>query len=120
MENLAKETPILSIELTNMGDVPKVLYKGEEIKGKVNVSFDWGTKEVWGEDNTYFNIKHADGERDNPSTLNVREIYHSAIDGVTGVDKVKFEKDWERFEEDRKRNRSILKRISNMLKGGKG
>lgn len=35
--------PLLTIELQDETSVPKVIYKGEEITGKVNVSFDWDT-----------------------------------------------------------------------------
>lgn len=38
-----KVKPLLVIELQDESSVPKVLYKGEEIKLKQNVFFDWDT-----------------------------------------------------------------------------
>jgi hypothetical protein len=38
-----KTRPLLTIELQSYGDVPKVFYKGEEIKNKVYVGFEWET-----------------------------------------------------------------------------
>jgi|SRR5690625_417624 len=35
--------PLLSIELQDETSVPKVFYKGEEVKLKTNVQFDWDT-----------------------------------------------------------------------------
>lgn len=35
--------PLLTIELQNESSVPRVFYKGKEVTGKVNVSFDWDT-----------------------------------------------------------------------------
>lgn len=38
-----KDKPLLVIELQDESSVPKVIYKGEEIKHKQNVFFDWDT-----------------------------------------------------------------------------
>lgn len=35
--------PLLVIELENESAIPKVFYKGEEIKSKVHVHFEWDT-----------------------------------------------------------------------------
>jgi hypothetical protein len=35
--------PLLTIELENENSVPKVFYKGEEIKNKIKVGFNWDT-----------------------------------------------------------------------------
>ncbi|SET85890.1 hypothetical protein SAMN05216389_1445 [Oceanobacillus limi] len=39
-----KEPPLLTIELENESSVPKVFYKGEEIKWKDEIRFRWSTK----------------------------------------------------------------------------
>jgi hypothetical protein len=36
---------LLVIELDEYGSVPRVFYRGEEIKGKKRVLFDWHTKD---------------------------------------------------------------------------
>ncbi len=42
-------TSLLVIELQDESSAPKVFYKGEEIKLKANVFFDWETDtDVWG------------------------------------------------------------------------
>lgn len=38
-----KQQPLLTIELQDETSVPKVFYKGEEIKCKKHVYFDWDT-----------------------------------------------------------------------------
>lgn len=37
--------PLLTIELENESSVPKVFYKGEEVKHKANILFDWDTSD---------------------------------------------------------------------------
>ena len=39
-----KKTPLLIIELDTLEGVPKVIYKGEEIKAKASVEFGWKTR----------------------------------------------------------------------------
>ncbi|WP_313894692.1 hypothetical protein [Psychrobacillus sp.] len=39
-----ESNPLLSIEIESLDNVPKVIYKGEEITGKTNIDFTWETK----------------------------------------------------------------------------
>lgn len=68
LDNLKPEPikPLLTIELQDEDSVPKVIYNGEEITGKVRVSFDWETKtEVIG--GTRYNIEHLDNSHKDPT-----------------------------------------------------
>ncbi|WP_440894959.1 hypothetical protein ACS127_10320 [Amphibacillus sp. Q70] len=38
-----KQQPLLTIELQDESSVPTVIYKGEEVKYKRNIRFDWET-----------------------------------------------------------------------------
>ncbi|MBQ4816433.1 hypothetical protein IHP72_09305 [Bacillus pumilus] len=40
------DKPLISIEQNDIQSVPKVFYKGEEIKGKVRVVYEWNTKSL--------------------------------------------------------------------------
>ena len=54
---------LLVIELRDETAVPKVFYEGEEITGKVRISFDWETKtEELGSGGTEYNIEYADAK----------------------------------------------------------
>lgn len=58
-----KKTPLLTIELDSMGDVPKVFYRGEKIDGKVSVKFDWHTRDFNRDGVSDFEIKHGEIDR---------------------------------------------------------
>jgi hypothetical protein len=57
---------LLVIELDEYGSVPRVFYKGEEIKGKVRVLFDWHTKDDKHFGLPHIEIEYADHENDLP------------------------------------------------------
>ncbi|WP_142399121.1 hypothetical protein [Bacillus thuringiensis] len=38
-----KQIPLLVIEVQDMSSVPSVIYKGDDIKGKVSISYGWET-----------------------------------------------------------------------------
>lgn len=50
--------PLLTIELQNESSVPKVIYKGVEIKFKANVSFDWETSDAYSRGGLSYAIEH--------------------------------------------------------------
>lgn len=52
--------PLLIIELEDEHSTPKVLYKGEEIKAKVKINFDWRTKELRDLGGLEFNLEYGD------------------------------------------------------------
>jgi len=52
--------PLLQIVQSDIDAVPVVLYKGEEIKGKVRVSFDWKTDEQHHKSGPYVHIEHVE------------------------------------------------------------
>lgn len=55
--------PLLTIELQDESAVPKVFYKGEEIKARSHISFDWKTKQSHeGTGGLDMRIEHYDNE----------------------------------------------------------
>ncbi|MDX7894860.1 hypothetical protein SJY89_06445 [Bacillus velezensis] len=52
----SKATPLLQIELDDITSVPRVLYKGEEIKNKVRVDFSYLTGDEYGIKPIYIDI----------------------------------------------------------------
>ncbi|WP_345805898.1 hypothetical protein [Bacillus subtilis] len=73
-----KEPPLLQIELDNLRSVPRVFYKGEEIKNKVRVDFSYLTGDEYGSKPIYIDIVSCreDGT--------VRGISHNQ--GAIGID----------------------------------
>lgn len=70
-----KEAPLLQIELENINSVPRVFYKGEEIKYKMEVAFEWGTGTPETYTPAYIRIKHWDREED--KRINSKTIQHN-------------------------------------------
>ncbi|MGN7305357.1 oxidoreductase [Bacillus subtilis] len=60
-EQLIREnTPnLLTIELTDEQSIPRIIYKGEEITGRIAVDFEWRTKDADQCGSTYYRIKHT-------------------------------------------------------------
>ncbi|ARV43530.1 oxidoreductase [Bacillus subtilis] len=55
-----ENTPnLLTIELTDEQSIPRVIYKGEEITGRIAVDFEWRTKDADQCGSTYYRIKHT-------------------------------------------------------------
>ncbi len=55
-----EKQPLLTIELQDESSIPKVFYEGEEITGRIQISFDWitsGARDIGGME---FLIKHVD------------------------------------------------------------
>ncbi|WP_407568023.1 hypothetical protein OKW88_00010 [Bacillus subtilis] len=50
---------LLTIELTDEQSIPRVIYKGEEITGRIAVDFEWRTKDADQCGSTYYRIKHT-------------------------------------------------------------
>ncbi|MGE6593040.1 hypothetical protein ACQKFU_26470 [Bacillus mycoides] len=71
----SKETvePLLQIVLSDINAVPVVLYKGEEIKQRIRISFDWKTNANY-KSGSYIRIEH--GEVDEKS-INTKIIQHN-------------------------------------------
>ncbi|TKH81147.1 hypothetical protein FC686_07430 [Bacillus cereus] len=68
-----KEEPLLQIVLSDIDAVPNVIYKGEEIKQKIRISFDWKTN-INCQPGSYIHIEH--GEADEKS-INTKIIQHN-------------------------------------------
>lgn len=66
--------PLLQIVQSDVDAVPVVLYKGEEIKGKVRVSFDWETDGQHRKSGTYIHIEHVE---DDDEHINTKIIQHN-------------------------------------------
>ncbi|PFL26153.1 hypothetical protein [Bacillus cereus] len=66
--------PLLQIVQSNIDAVPVVLYKGEEIKGKVRISFDWKTDEHHHKSGPYIHIENVE---DSPKCINTKIIQHN-------------------------------------------
>ncbi|MER1284900.1 oxidoreductase [Bacillus sp. C5(2022)] len=57
---IRENTPnLLTIELTDEQSIPRVIYKGEEITGRIAVDFEWRTKDADQCGSTYYRIKHT-------------------------------------------------------------
>ncbi|WP_254610344.1 hypothetical protein [Bacillus tequilensis] len=57
---IAITTPnLLTIELTDEQSIPRIVYKGEEITGRIAVDFEWRTKDADRFGSTYYRIKHT-------------------------------------------------------------
>ncbi|MED5047661.1 oxidoreductase [Bacillus siamensis] len=50
---------LLTIELTDEQSMPRIIYKGEEITGRIAVDFEWRTKDADQCGSTYYHIKHT-------------------------------------------------------------
>ncbi|XOT28935.1 oxidoreductase [Bacillus subtilis subsp. subtilis] len=50
---------LLTIELTDEQSIPRIVYKGEEITGRIAVDFEWRTKDADQCGSTYYRIKHT-------------------------------------------------------------
>ncbi|MCA1029387.1 hypothetical protein LCM23_25580 [Cytobacillus kochii] len=70
-----KEQPLLQIELQDINSVPRVIYKGEEIKNKMEVAFEWDTGTIEAYTPAYVRIKHWDKEVD--KRMNSKTIQHN-------------------------------------------
>ncbi|MBY0015340.1 hypothetical protein [Bacillus cereus] len=66
--------PLLQIVQPNIDAVPVVLYKGEEIKGKVRISFDWKTDGQHDKLGPYIHIEHVE---DSKKCFNTKIIQHN-------------------------------------------
>ncbi|EOW9527892.1 hypothetical protein ACO11K_001538 [Bacillus cytotoxicus] len=67
----SNEKPLLQIVLSDINAVPVVFYKGQEVKGKVRISFDWKTNDQLG---PYIHIEHVD---DLTERINTKIIQHN-------------------------------------------
>ncbi|EOP94820.1 hypothetical protein IGM_01252 [Bacillus cereus HuB4-4] len=72
----SNEEPLVTITLTDIDAVPVVLYKGEEIKGKARVSFDWKTDGHYHKSGPYIHIEHVE---DSMKCINTRLIQHNHL-----------------------------------------
>lgn len=68
------EVPLLQVLQSNIDAVPVVLYKGEEIKGKVRISFDWKTDGYYYKSGPYIHIEHVE---DSNKCVNTKTIQHN-------------------------------------------
>ncbi|MCY7442890.1 MULTISPECIES: hypothetical protein [Bacillus amyloliquefaciens group] len=50
---------LLTIELTDEQSIPRIVYKGEEITGRIAIDFEWCTKDADQCGSTYYRIKHT-------------------------------------------------------------
>ncbi|MEC3770731.1 hypothetical protein [Bacillus velezensis] len=57
---------LLTIELTDEQSIPRIIYKGEEITGRIAVDFEWRTKDADQCGSTYYRIKHTKGSAGSP------------------------------------------------------
>ena len=62
--------PLLTIELQDESSVPKVIYKGEEVKGKRNIFFDWDT-DTYNSGGLTYAIEHIDSKDEKPGITRI-------------------------------------------------
>lgn len=66
--------PLLQITQLDIDAVPTVLYKGEQVKGKVRISFDWKTDGYHHKSGPYIHIEHIE---DSTKCINTKIIQHN-------------------------------------------
>lgn len=79
---------LLTIELTDEQSIPRVIYKGEELTGRVAVEFLWHTDNADGKVPTYINIEKHNGDCNierityNPDSADVKRynLYGDPVD----------------------------------------
>lgn len=79
---------LLTIELTDEQSMPRVIYKGEELTGKVAIEFLWHTDNADGKVPTYINIEKHNGNCNierityNPDSAEVKRynLYGDPVD----------------------------------------
>lgn len=54
-----KELSLLTIELEDENSIPKVFYKGEEITGRIHISFSWDTKDTYSQGGLSYAIENS-------------------------------------------------------------
>lgn len=79
LEHLKNNQAFLSIELNSLDSVPKVFYKGEEIKGKVHVAFDWKTQTQDLVASPTIVIEYVDQDSKRPATKKIAHVPHGVI-----------------------------------------
>ncbi|PGZ44109.1 hypothetical protein COE56_30505 [Bacillus anthracis] len=65
--------PLLIIEVQDMKSVPSITYRGEDIKGKVSINYEWETKRFGQEALHNLKIKHFDNDRENITEKTIQE-----------------------------------------------
>ncbi len=80
----------LTIELDDIESVPKVTYKGEDITGRIKISFDWESGNETGNSKLNFKINHLmDGH--GITTIKHEDISsRNDIHHIKPIDKVKW------------------------------
>ncbi|WP_339225896.1 hypothetical protein [Bacillus sp. FSL P4-0290] len=84
----AASPKLLTIELTDEQSIPRVIYKGEELTGRVAVEFLWHTDNANGKVPTYINIEKHNGNCNierityNPDSAEVKRynLYGDSVD----------------------------------------
>ncbi|MED3542040.1 hypothetical protein ABEX53_07720 [Bacillus toyonensis] len=66
--------PLLQIVQSDIDAVPVVLYKGEEIKGNIRISFDWKTDGHHHKSGPYIHIEHVE---DSTKCINTKIVQHN-------------------------------------------
>ena len=63
----ADKQPLLSIVIDEETSIPKVIYKGEEVKHKVSLSLEWDTGTDISQDGLTFAIEYAEAGKNYPA-----------------------------------------------------
>jgi len=88
---------LLVIELDEYGSVPRVFYKGEEINKKVEVTFDWKTRDDKNLNLPNITIKYVDEEDGLPTekTISLQDPLNSCPDCCGDIETTTIYKDGE-------------------------
>ncbi|PWA08647.1 hypothetical protein DCC39_14510 [Pueribacillus theae] len=79
-EKYLKPKPLLTIELQDENSVPKVFYKGEEVKSKKNILFDWETSTADDGGGLTYIIEHQETGNKQPTSNRIeRRIREHAL-----------------------------------------
>jgi hypothetical protein len=64
----SNKQPLLTIEVMDMNSIPKVIYKGEDVTGKVSINYEWMTKGNTSGKHSY-ELEYFNGKDDETVTL---------------------------------------------------
>lgn len=68
VRSIPEPQPLLSIEVMDMNSVPRVIYKGEDVTGKVSINYEWMTKGASSGTHSY-ELEYFNGKDDETVTL---------------------------------------------------
>lgn len=82
MDKNEMKKPLLTIELSDIDSIPKVIYKGKKITKRIHVSFDWSTQTDKTVPSPMIDIEYLDTTSSKPS---LKRITYTPLGGDSNV-----------------------------------